>query len=155
MAKTKKLYQSPFGERRVFSSPQGLRKHIDANYAKEAKETGLYNNKRWMDALIVGKPPAQATTSTNATGQQTGTRRRRTTAHRGGRTTAGEQIGNTVSRARVNYRELTNQQLISAYRESGQEIQRRREELNSLSAAIQQQEQQGNRTMAAGSSVGV
>lgn len=148
MAKTKKQYQSPFGERRTFSSPQGLRKHIDANYAKEAKATNLYDNPRWMDALIVdggGKPAGQAQTST----------RRRTTGHRKQRAMAGQQSGTVRSGRRqvvLNYRELTNQQLINAYQESGREIQRRREELNSLSAAIQQQEQQGNRTMTAGSS---
>lgn len=160
MAKTKKQYQSPFGERRTFSSPQGLRKHIDANYAKEAKETGLYNNKRWMDALIVGKPAGQATTSTNATGQQTGTRQRRTAGHRKGRSATGQQArtggSNRGRQNRVNYREMTSQQIITATQELREEIKRRQEEYNTLFQAIGQQSgQENNRTMAAGGSVGV
>jgi hypothetical protein len=140
MAKAQKQYQSPFGERRTFNSPQGLRKHIDANHAKEARETGLYGNPRWMDTLIVGKPPGQAQTSTSGTGQQAGTRRRKTTGHRKTRAVTGQQAqtGGSIGgrQNRLNYREMTNQQLISCYRDSGQEIQRRRQEFNSLTEAI-------------------
>jgi hypothetical protein len=145
----KRHYKHPFEEGKILhTTPQGFRKILSSrkavgnnkSYAQQARETGLFDNPRWMDTLIVSKPAAQAQTSTSGTGQQAGTRRRKTTGHRKTRAVTGQQAqtGGSIGgrQNRLNYREMTNQQLISCYRDSGQEIQRRRQEFNSLTEAI-------------------
>src|SRR5690242_11939949 len=119
MAFKKNTYRHPFEEGKIVkTTPQAFRRMLSASkYAQRAQESGIFNNPDWAKAYIVDtrqrKPAAQANTSTNATGeQQAGTRRRQTTGHRKTRGATGQQRQTGGRQNRVNYRELTSQQLI-------------------------------------------